>query len=477
MANSASTSRAGSNTEHASAGHGSGYVTDIPYTYGFYPRLAPAWLDFTAVISGTAPPTRREGFAWCEIGCGQGMTTAILAATHPGGRFVGVDLMTDHIDHASRFAAAADIGNATFLAADVADDLKGGEKFDYIVAHGLYSWIDGAAQAAVRRFIDRHLSPGGLVHLSYNAMPGWAADLPFQRLALALGRDQAGDSTARFQAALTTIRAMMDAGAPSLGGGTMAAQIIETEARFPQAYLAHEYMGAHWQPLFVTEVRAAMAEIGLVPAGSATLAENFNSFVLRRAERDVLEAFDDGDPDLRELVRDYLVHQRFRRDVYCRGGADLDDDERRDRLIETRYALVRPSEVVEYQARFNRAGELAFDNDTARGIVAALAGGPRCLVDLPGLERQDLVASVLALCCAGAVRPVEAEDASADAVNRAICERLGGPEQIDYVALCCGTAVRAKEPILRAFRDRDAAPADPTTAAWLHYLIAHTGRA
>jgi SAM-dependent methyltransferase len=477
MASNEPTSRAGTNTEHASAGHASGYVTDIPYTYGFYPRLAPAWLDFAAVISGTTPPTRRDGFAWCEIGCGQGMTTAILAATHPGGRFVGIDLMPDHIDHASRFARAADIGNVTFLAADVADDLKGGEKFDYIVAHGLYSWIDGAAQAAVRRFIDRHLSPGGLVHLSYNAMPGWAADLPFQRLALALGRDQAGDSTVRFQAALTTIRAMMDAGAPSLGGGTMAAQIIETEARFPRAYLAHEYMGSHWQPLFVTEVRSAMAEIGLVPAGSATLAENFDSFVLRRAERAVLEAFDDGDPDLRELVRDYLVHQRFRRDVYCRGSVDLDDDERRDRLVATRYALVRPAELVEYQARFSRGGELAFDNDTARGIVAALAGGPRRLADLPGMERQDLVASALALCCAGAVRPVEAGDASADAVNRTIGERLGGPEQINHVALSCGTAVSVKADVLRAFCGGDAAPGDTATAAWLRYLTVHTGRA
>lgn len=287
MASSEPTSRAGTSTgQRTLAGHVSGYVTDVPYTRGFFPQLAPAWLDFTATISGTSPPTRRDGFAWCEMGCGQGMTTAILAATHPGGRFVSIDLMPEHINLASRFAAGADIGNATFLVADIADDPMGGAKFDYIVAHGLYSWIDASAQAALRRFIDRHLSPGGLVYLSYNAMPGWAADLPFQRLAVALGRDQGGDSTARFQVALKSIRALMDAGAPSLVSGTMAAPILEQEARFPQAYLAHEYMGAHWQPLFVTEVRAAMAEIDLVPAGSATLAENFNSFVLRRAERE-----------------------------------------------------------------------------------------------------------------------------------------------------------------------------------------------
>ncbi len=75
------------------------------------------------------------------------------------------------------------------------------------------------------------------------------------------------------------------------------------------------------------------------------------------------------------------------------------------------------------------------------------------------------------------MRPVEAEDARADAVNRAIPDRFGGPEKIDYLALRCGTAVRAKEAILRGFHDGDAAPDDPATTSWLQYLTAHSGRA
>src|SRR4051794_39545898 len=97
-----------------------GYVTDVPYVRDFIPRLAPAWLDHVAVVSGVAPPARKDGFAWCDLGCGQGVTAAMLAATHPAGQFHGVDAMPGHVDHGRRFAAEADVANVSFHAADFA---------------------------------------------------------------------------------------------------------------------------------------------------------------------------------------------------------------------------------------------------------------------------------------------------------------------------------------------------------------------
>jgi SAM-dependent methyltransferase len=168
-----------------------GYVADVPYVPLFVRELAPAWLDHVALVSGIAPPDRREGFAWCDLGCGFGRTAAIFAATHPLGRFHGIDMMSAHIDQARRFAADCGISNAHYHAADFAAasgmDLP---RFDYIVAHGVYSWVSVESRAALRAFIDRHLNPGGLVYLSYNALPGRAADLPFQRLVRALGNSR-----------------------------------------------------------------------------------------------------------------------------------------------------------------------------------------------------------------------------------------------------------------------------------------------
>ena len=70
-----------------------GYTIDIPYLRDFKPMLAPAWLDHVALVVGIEPPDRRGGFTWCDLGCGQGVTAAILAATHPMGAFYGIDAM------------------------------------------------------------------------------------------------------------------------------------------------------------------------------------------------------------------------------------------------------------------------------------------------------------------------------------------------------------------------------------------------
>src|SRR5215471_16424356 len=77
-----------------------GYTTDMPYLRDFKPMLAPAWLDHVALVGGVEPPARRDGFAWCDLGCGQGITALILAATHPRGVFHGIDVEPAHIGHA-----------------------------------------------------------------------------------------------------------------------------------------------------------------------------------------------------------------------------------------------------------------------------------------------------------------------------------------------------------------------------------------
>jgi SAM-dependent methyltransferase len=452
-------------------GFGRGYVTDVPYTRGFFRELAPAWLDLTATINGIAPRPCGADLTWCELGCGQGVTAVVLAATHPRGHFVGIDLMPEHIGHARRLAAEAGVTNVQFRTADFVDPALDLPQFDYIVTHGVYSWVDATTQAALCHLIDRHLRPQGLAYVSYNAMPGWAADLPFQRLVRALGLELLGDSIARFTAAVDTLRQLRTAGAPSLEASPTAGELDKLLAELPLPYLAHEYMNAHWQPLFVTEVRAAMAQIGLAPAGSADLTKNFDAFVLRNVEREALARIENA--ELRELVRDFLLHRRFRCDVFSRDGDDLDADERHTGLLATRYALARPAEAIDYGVT-TEAGKLSFDNPAARAIVTALADGPQTGAEIGGhsADRQDLVANLLTLCCAGAVRPVAAADSSVAAFNQVICQRAGGPEQIQYLALRCGTAVRI-EPTVWPELHHKTDTAEPAVENWLRYLRRH----
>jgi SAM-dependent methyltransferase len=415
----------------------------------------PAWLDHVAVVSGFAPANREVGFAWCDLGCGQGITATILAATHPKATVYGIDVMPQHIDHARRMASDASIRNAIFCAADFDHaaelDLPA---FDYIVSHGVYSWVGVDVRKSWRRFIDRHLKPGGFVYISYNAMPGRAADLPLQRLLRALAQTMPGNSQERLVPALNIVNELADLKAPALIASPMAARLKQkaNDKSRPLSYLTHEFMSANWDVLSVTDVRADMAEIGLEPVGSATLIENYDSFVLGRAAREQLAAI--GDRNARELVRDFLINQSFRRDVFVRGSRSLDQNERRNRLLDSAYALALPAPQVEFVTS-TPAGRLNFDNPASRHIVRALASGPRRLADITdrAVNSQDLLANALALCAANALWPVELGQVPVTNFNSFIYKRLGGQEEIHWLALPCGTAVSADRDQLVSIRD------------------------
>jgi trans-aconitate methyltransferase len=450
----------------------SGYVTDVAYVRPFNCDLAPAWLDLVALLAGIAPPDRRNGFSWCELGCGQGVTAAILAATHPQGVFHGIDVNPEHIANARRLGERIGTANLALHALDfaAAADLAL-PRFDYIVAHGVYSWIDAPGRAHLRRFVDRHLAPGGLAHVSYNAMPGWLADLPLQYLLRTLAQSVPGDSVAKFLAAEAAARRLTAVGAPALKYSHIAAEAWDVgRKRFAPSYFAHEYLAEGWQALYVTEVRTDMAGIGLEPVGSTALAENFDAFMLKSSQREALAGF--ADPDLRELARDYVIMQRFRRDVFARGAKRLDADARRRRILAGTFALTRPVASVGF-AMHTPAGRVRFDNPVARMIVAALANGPRRLVDIAaGADSAaDVLASALALSAAEMIRPVGPGSVPVAAVNAALSELEDNSAPLPHVALPCGTALTLEQELVLHLRDGTALP--ERLAAWPGFLFFH----
>ena len=452
---------------------GNGYTTEIPYLRDFKPMLAPAWLDHVALVAGVEPPARRSDFAWCDLGCGQGVTAAILAATHPAGLFHGIDAMVVHINHARRLAAEAGIPNACFHATDFADALELElPQFDYIVVHGVYTWVDLASQRALLRFIDCRLKAGGLVYLGYNAMPGWASDLPFQKLARELGAIFPGDDAARIAATTATICALANSGVPSLASSYLARELAQRPEDYPAAYLLHELMPAAWQPLYVTEVRAAMATIGLIPVGSATLNENFDWMVLSEAARETLDTI--SERDTRELVRDFFLDQRFRRDVFARHHQHLHRDERARRLFSSTFALARPLPAIRYSTASSAGTAIAYDNPATRAIVRALAAGPGSLRGglAPDTASEEAQKALLTLCAAGDIMPVEPSSVGVTDLNRILCRRIDGPEEIRWLALPCGTAMEVDRGVMRLLRDTGEVD-DMLFPGWPGFLASH----
>jgi methyltransferase-like protein/ubiquinone/menaquinone biosynthesis C-methylase UbiE len=144
----------------------------LPYPSMTFPQTHPDHLAAMGKFYGmeTASP---ENCRVLELGCGDGTNLNWLAVTLPGSRFVGVDLSRTHIDGARDDLSELNISNVEFYQKDVLDiEEKTFGKFDFIIAHGLFSWVPDFVREKVLSLYQELLNPNGIAYLSYNALPG-----------------------------------------------------------------------------------------------------------------------------------------------------------------------------------------------------------------------------------------------------------------------------------------------------------------
>src|SRR5689334_12867672 len=205
-----------------------GYLSDVPYLRTFSKDLSPAMLRLVAALNGfPAPPA--DDFDYCELGSGNGDTTAALAAAHPGSRFLGVDVNPEHVAFATSLANGGGLGNVRFLERDFADLAgEGLPDFDYICAHGVLSWISPEKRKALLAFAEAKLKPGGLLYVSYNALPGWAAVEPLRRLMVDSAAGIEGGTLDRARHAVAVATLLKDGGAGYFASNPVAKDMLDT---------------------------------------------------------------------------------------------------------------------------------------------------------------------------------------------------------------------------------------------------------
>lgn len=416
-----------------------GYVSDVPYTSGYYREASPGHQALTALMAGVRAPDPGGAYRCLELGCGTGVGLCILAAANPQAAFVGVDFLPAHVAAARRLIEAAGLTNvevmeASFetLAAGSGHDLGG---FDFAALHGVYTWVAPVVQQAVVALLDRCLRPGGLVYVGYNNMAGWAPVLPLQAMLAEAAGAASGDSLARMRAAIEAVGRMAEAGAPGLDLAMIKQQLkgdLDNADRVDPSlltYLAHEYLNGHWRPLFITEVARDFAPAKLQFAGRADLLQAIPELRLTPQQRDA--AAECGDPIAMELAADVMSPVAFRRDVFVRGALRISPERRESLLREVQLALV----VRQQDAPMTLpavGGELTLDRVVYAPVLSRLELGPARLGELVAIaasaqRRVSAFELAAVLVGGGAASPAvhsEAPPPAAARFNTALIETM-----------------------------------------------------
>lgn len=420
-----------------------GYFTGSGYTYGAYSEPSPERLALLCLLRGQRPVDPARPFRLLELGCGQGYHLCLQAANYPQARFVGIDFNSDHIAHAGSLAAAAGLANITFRQADVLalaqDPAALGEPFDLAVAHGLLGWVSPRVGAALLRLSAAALRPGGLLYLSYNTLPGWLAALPFQHTIRSL-QEHHGDGLPALEAARGLFNALEQAKGQVFDAQPGLAGRLEGLADMDPAYLLHEYNHREWQPLYANQVIGQAQPLGLSHLGSATLAENFDG-LLPEAFRPLIQ--EQQDPALRELVRDLLTNQSFRRDVYVKGRDPLWSGEALALLQEQRVVGIADSQLLRQDDAFQFRlgfGEVEGNRPWFGSLMASLADSPISLAELRAklgaTPLAELLQNLALLIGKGMVIPVppERDPQPAQRFNRLVAERVAAGAPYRHLA-------------------------------------------
>jgi SAM-dependent methyltransferase len=293
---------------------------DLPYLSLPIAFTQPTHLVALATLHGLAPCPDPERARVLELGCASGGNLLPLAARWPMARFLGVDLSARQIADGNRRIQYFQLENVTLRQADLADLQLPERSFDYVICHGVFSWVSPSVQGAILGLIGRCLSDSGIAAVSYNVLPGWHLRNPVKDILRFYARSDgsAQERVARARAALAALKT-------HTGPGSYGA-VLRTEARqlekIPASYILGEFLAEHNEPVQFLDFLTAAAEHGLEFICEADLDAGARSALTREGVRHV-NRLTETDRARASQELDFLSGRPFRRTLLRKRSATV----------------------------------------------------------------------------------------------------------------------------------------------------------
>lgn len=300
--------------------------TDFEYDLLSYPGLVfsktnPERLATRAALHSikASPPDKSRVL---ELGCGDGTNLLAQAYCFPESKFLGIDLSRAHIESADKAASGIGMTNVTFLQADVlALEEANLGFFDYIVSHGLYSWVPDDVREKVLHLYKSCLAENGVGFISFNAYPGCRYREALWDGLRYFTRDEA-DVNEKVKRSLMLARVIensMNESEPYKPFYSM-----EVERLFEKAppYILHDDLSPSLQPFYFYEFAADIEKNELQYVCEADPATSFTGNLNETGQK--LVASLGTDIVAREQILDLINCRRFRNALVCRASVEVE---------------------------------------------------------------------------------------------------------------------------------------------------------
>lgn len=336
---------------------------EVPYASHAFLPTSIEHLFTVGRLLGQNPADPRE-CSVLEVGCASGGNLFPLAANFPGSTFLGIDLSRGQIESAQQVQQQWGLTNIAFRAEAVENLRPEDGQFDYVIVHGIYSWVEEPVRRHILRCCRENLSPNGVAFVSFNTRPGWNAvgslrDLLLFHLEPIKDRK---DRTREARSLLKFMRRAMDS--VDSAYGRFVREECDLVLRLSPNYLAHDHLEDINEPCYLSDFVGMAHRAGLRYLGDAHLP----SMYIGNLATEVLEVLHQCDNLLlREQYLDYFNNRRFRCALLAHSKdvapVDLDAIDVRDHYLWTELTPEPEQDRQSEQSEF-RCGSLTFSAKT-----------------------------------------------------------------------------------------------------------------
>ena len=294
--------------------------SELGYKSMPFPYTTPATLEAYAALVGITAPNPNTARV-LELGATYGGNIISQALFNPDETFVGIELSQEQVEKGNELIAKAGLTNVSLVQSDIASIGSEIGIFDYIIAHGVYSWVDDDVKDALLRLIDEHLAEDGIAYVSYNTYPGWHTMEEVRQLMMFSNRDKAQFNHKEKVLHGKTI------------GSIVGSQILkydnlkERNSKFLGAlrsvmqkdeyYVGHDHLEPNNDPVYFYQFNDHLADHNLAYLCDADLTLSMvHSFDVDIA--DTLDKLAPNDHVNQEQYLDFMLDTTFRKSIICK---------------------------------------------------------------------------------------------------------------------------------------------------------------
>ncbi|ARB69899.1 methyltransferase domain-containing protein [Neisseria meningitidis] len=304
---------------------------DLMYESKAFSQTAINALEARARMMGLQPAPAANAKV-LELGCSMGGNIITQALYYPDAEFVGIDLSGRQVAQGNAIIEKMGLKNVRLEEKDILTVDESFGKFDYIIVHGIWSWVPDAVKDKIFSICRNNLTEHGIAYISYNVYPGWKRQEQLREIMYFAGRDVLEEPLeARTRKGLDALKALAeilenDKGLD--GGGKLPA--IQKILNHNFYYIAHEYMEAFNDPIYVNGFIEWANRHRLAYIGDTDLHVSFVSWMAEHTRERIL-SLAGGDYIAKEFYSDILSDRQFRRSLLCR--EEVGDTIRRDESV------------------------------------------------------------------------------------------------------------------------------------------------